>query len=301
MTTRESYLKRYLKSSYQEKNKKRLKKRSNLAVYDDDIDWKSFASSAEDKNQSEVEENDPDEAPIIAEIKDDTIRKWQPVSSVGHKHKSDELPAHVCEQKRKRMDSPDLSPRRKKERSTISPIRQVRSSSSDLSPQRGENLSEMERQGTINPVLQSRQRTRQGHKKRRPYSPDLVSSLNSDKHRILDDHYPRGHQIEHNSDIDGNAQGFNCSVSITISEDQSLPRNSKSMPLSMMGKPRQMKVTAQDNESLHHQYADVTVYDYRTKTIYRDREGRKIDPKLQALEKEKKEQEDENFILWGRG
>ena len=292
MTTRESYLKRYLENSYQQKNKKRLKKRSNLAVYDDDVDLKSFIPSTEDKNQSEV---DPDEAPIIAEIKDDTIRKWQPVSSVGHERKRDILQVRVNKQKRKRMDSPDLSPKRKKDQSTVSPTRQVRSSSSDLSPQRGENLSEKERQGTINPVLQSKRRTRQGHKKRRPYSPDLVSPLNWDKHRILDDHSPRGHQFKHHSDIDGSdeaTQGFNCSVSITTSEDQSL---------GMMGKPRQMKVTAQDDELLHHQCADVIVCDYHTKTIYRDREGHEIDPKLQALEKEKKEQEDKNFVLWGRG
>ena len=245
MTTKESYLKRYLESNYQEKKKRRLKKRSNLAVYDDDADWQSFTPSAKDKNQSEIEENDPDEAPVVADIKDDTIRKWQPVSSVGCEYQREEPQICVRKQKRKRMDSPDLSPKRKNEGSTmqpkykdcgnvdISPLRQVRSSSSDLSPQRGESLNGKERQGTVSPMLQS------------------------------------------------------------SSEDHSL--------LSVMSKPSEVKVTVQHRKPLHHQHPDDTVCNHHTKTIYRDREGHKIDPELQTIEKKRSKQEDEEFILWGRG
>lgn len=150
MTTGVSYLKRYLEGSCREKNKKRLKKRSNLAVYDDDVDWKYSITSTQDKNKSEVEENDPDEAPTIAGIKDDTVTKWQPVTSVGDEHK----------QKRKRMDSPDLSPKRKKERGANTPIRKARSSSSDLSPQR-EQLRGKERRRSVSPVIQGRLQTKQ--------------------------------------------------------------------------------------------------------------------------------------------
>lgn len=283
MTTRESYLKRYIESNNRERNKKRRKKRSNLAVYDDDNDWKSVVTSTQ-RNLSEVEEGDPDEAPIIAEIKDDTIRKWQPLVSVRNDRK----------QKRERKDSPDLSPKRKKEYSANSPIRMVGSSSSDLSPQREQNLSGEERRRTMSPVLQRKERTKQGYKKRRPYSPDMVIAKKLDKHRFLDDHSPSGQQFEHASDIDDfkGTQGFLRSVSVT---DQSRP---KSMPT------REMKVTSQEFESLQHQNADLTVYGYHTKTIYRDKEGHKINPQVQALEKEEKKQlqkEDEKFILWGKG
>jgi hypothetical protein len=274
MTTRESYLKRYLESSYREKNKKRLKKRTNLAVYDDDIDWKSFTSS-QDKYQSEIEGNDIDEAPVIAEIKDDTIKKWQPVTNVEDERK----------QKRKRMDSPDLSPKRKKEHSASSPLCTTRSSSSDLSPQREETRSGEGKHRIVSPILQNRQRTRQGR------SPYLV---NPDKQRVLDDHSPRGQQFEHTSNIDGSnkaSQRINCSYGVTVSE---VPGN---MPLN---ETKESKTIAQCSESLYHQYADVTVDDYHAKTIYRDKEGHKIDPKLLAREKEKKEK-DEEFILWGRG
>ena len=258
---------RCVKSSSREKKKKRLKKRANLAVYDDDIDWRW--------NQSEVEENDPDEAPVIAEILDDTIKKWQPVTSIRDEGK----------QKRKRMDSPDLSPTRKKE---YSPLCKTRSSSSDLSPQRGENLSGEGKRETVSSTLQNRQQTRHGH---RPY---LVCP---DKHRSWDDHSPRGQQLEHTCNVDGSnksSQRINCSFNVTVSEEPS------NIPLR---ETKKIKVSAKDSKSLHHQYADVTVYDFHTETVHRDKEGHKIDPKLQACEKERKERfnQDEKFIIWERG
>ena len=253
MAAREDYLKRYFESSFRKKNKKRLKKRSNLAVYDDDIDWRW--------KQSEVEENDPDEAPVIAEIQDDTINKWQPVTSIRDEGK----------QKRKRMDSPDLSPKRKQERSSLC---RTRSSSSDLSPQRGEILSREGKHRIVSSTLQNRQQTRRGH------SP------------CLNDHSPRGQHLEHGSNK--SSQGSNCSFSVTVSKEPS------NVPLR---ETKEIKMTAKDSESLHHKYADVTAYDFHTETIYRDKEGHKIDPKLQACEKERKERfkQDEKFISWKRG
>ena len=300
-TLKKSYLKKYLENSGEKKKKRRIKKRSNLAVHDDDIDWQSL--TPQDENQSDVEENDPDEAPIIAEIKDDSVRRWQPVSSIGYERKRDKL------QKRKRMDSPHVSreatrtrPRWEHVDDDVSPLRYMRSSSSDLSPQRGESVNGNEKKGTVSPVVQRRQQVRADYKRRRPPSPSLSSNKLCKQDSSIGRISTLPQQIEHTSRIDIRdqvTQEYNCSVNVIDSEEnQSLPRSGEGILLHMKA------VTSKTAHDKHHQDLDVPVYDHH-ETIYRDKEGHKIDLKLQAFEKEQRERsmhdEDEKFILWGRG
>ena len=139
MTSKAEYLKKYLskddsgdveaKKKARKKKKKVLKKHSNFAILDDDVDWRAVAPKH--TGDSDIEEDDPDEAPVVAEFRDETLpTKWQPLVTASD---PEEPSFH---------DTSDLSPPR---RSTsrrmgevagtdLSPPRRVRDSASDLSP-----------------------------------------------------------------------------------------------------------------------------------------------------------------------
>ena len=106
MTSKVDYLKRYSKGL--KKKKKRTGKNSNISIIDDDINWKS-----DDTIRSEVDDSD-DDAPLIAEVRDDSVLKWQPLLV------EDKTPC------------PDTSPPRKKKAF----MRDLNTKSEDLSPPR---------------------------------------------------------------------------------------------------------------------------------------------------------------------
>lgn len=76
MSSKLEYLKRYGKS----KKKKLIgAKKSNFCVVDDDVDWKSSALEAESMFKCD---EDPEEAPIVTEVRDESEIKWQPLSTL---------------------------------------------------------------------------------------------------------------------------------------------------------------------------------------------------------------------------
>ena len=47
---------------------------ANLTVHEDNIDWRALMSV------STVDEDEPDDAPQVVEFKDDSVKRWMPVS-----------------------------------------------------------------------------------------------------------------------------------------------------------------------------------------------------------------------------
>ena len=113
------YLKRYGQNNTKKKKKKERK--LNLSIIDDDCNWKTTF------NAEPVLDNDSDEGPIVAEVHDESVIKWQPLSMVN-------------EDKSKQSD---LSPPRKASRINIPYHQNSEEVFKDASPPRRsqENLS----------------------------------------------------------------------------------------------------------------------------------------------------------------
>lgn len=82
MTSKLEYLKRYGNSSTKKKKGtkgRKSKSNSNFCVVDDDVNWKS--TDAKEVN------DDPDDAPLVAELQDESVVKWQPLSIVEESKK----------------------------------------------------------------------------------------------------------------------------------------------------------------------------------------------------------------------
>ena len=73
MSSKLKYLKRY---GYKKEVKKRKDPLSHLHVVDDDINWKS--TIVDDNQDLECDDNS-DEAPLVAEVRDESKIKWQPL------------------------------------------------------------------------------------------------------------------------------------------------------------------------------------------------------------------------------
>ena len=79
MSSKLEYLKRYSTNSGGRKKKRGAKAKSNYSIIDDDISWKS-------DTQPEVKyDDDPDDAPLVAELRDESVCKWQPLSTLEEK------------------------------------------------------------------------------------------------------------------------------------------------------------------------------------------------------------------------
>ena len=145
MTSKAEYLKKYLSkedggSGKKKKKIKKQKKQSNLAILDDDVDWKALVPKFGDVVAGE---EDPDDAPIVMAIHDEEAErlhpKWQPVMN-----KKDDDSDLNSPRGGRRVESPDLSPprkldRRRRDSSNLSPPRRRggrREQSPDLSPPR---------------------------------------------------------------------------------------------------------------------------------------------------------------------
>ncbi|KAL3971081.1 cohesin complex subunit SA-1/2 [Sarotherodon galilaeus] len=146
------YLKRYLsadddslKSKGKAKKKRRKVPEKGLKIVDDDIDWKQMVTQ-----QTEIEEEDEEEAPVIAEVIDDrpeevkqmevfrTSNRWKVIGvdqnddteeGNGKEHQNTEAGSLS----RGRHDSPELSSKR---RGRDSPVKKTRHDSPDVSPPR---------------------------------------------------------------------------------------------------------------------------------------------------------------------
>lgn len=76
MSSKLKYLKRY---GHKKAVRKVKHQSSNLHVVDDDVSWKSTVV----KNENLECNDSSDEAPLVAEIKDESKVKWQPLSKSG--------------------------------------------------------------------------------------------------------------------------------------------------------------------------------------------------------------------------
>ena len=79
MSTKLEYLKRYGKSK---KKGSRGVRKSNFCIIDDDVNWKA------DLKPALKYDEDPEEAPLVAGVKDESVLKWQPLSAVGEEENS---------------------------------------------------------------------------------------------------------------------------------------------------------------------------------------------------------------------
>ena len=137
MSSKLEYLQRYMSDGKKKKRKKVEKKVArNLAVLDDDIDWRALAP------KDDVDLEDPDEAPVVAEIRDESANavKWQPIKSHGNEEGSGDEGLNE-DLSPPRRSTEDLSPPRKRVSDDLSPPRRRKekffdSAERDISPPR---------------------------------------------------------------------------------------------------------------------------------------------------------------------
>ena len=281
MATKQEYLQKYLEgTATKNRKKKRIKKRPNLTVHDDDVDWRALTSDVRDSG--DVEDNDPDDVPLVAEFKDDSVRKWLPVSDPQAVKLGDESDdgrgSGDGREAKRRLDSPDLSPPRMHGRSSESEDidnlpRRRRSWSSDLSPPRRCEESDPEAKRDSPP----RRKPAAGlGKRRRPWSPDILSDKDS------------SHPVKQRKGRDNSLRV----VSTNVASRESAP--SLEIESTSTREPREPhNIETRSEVPSKYKYAE---------TIYRDKEGRKIDPKSEMIQKEKlMREENAKFELWGRG
>ena len=380
MISKAEYLKKYLSKENSEqgvsgtkkkvrKKKKVPKKQSNLAILDDDVDWRALAPKH--TGDSDVEEDDPDEAPVIAEFRDETLpTKWQPMAGVVeerslHEDNSDLSPPRrsVVKYDRKKEGSPDdddLSPVRRHNRRIDTP------SDGDLSPIRRQNRrNDMPSDGDLSPIRRHNRRNdtpsdddlspiRRCDREER--SPDDDLSPKRRRHDSASDLSPPRKRHEYKSTsvlrkpkmedlspprrssgsllVDKRPSGH-TSPSIrrttpppTKKGDSRSPRRSRWDRSADLSPPRQpkeetrmasgVKAGLQSAEVLKHENAlarerqeqyykglESDLSGKHAETVYRDKTGQKIDPKLEKVkqreEERRKMEEDTQFMEWGRG
>lgn len=291
MTSKAEYLRRYVEGTKGKKTKRRVKKKANLAVHDDDVDWRSLAPASKKNNVHDVECDSPEEAPLIAEFKDDSVQKWLPVSkgpNATNQTEDHELyPDRSLDKRRdrpmrKRMDSPDVSP------SDLSPPRRSKpvdvnypsdlgESSSDLSPPRMKRY----RDGDISPPRKKRMAQRGG--KRRLQSPGICT--NEDLHSSSAQNNRRFRK-ESWSDVD----------------DHTLPKRDNESQFTSAGSLENGSKSVKGTQNISR---SLSVSGNDAKTVYRDKDGRKVDLDQEKIREEQektlKDKENEKFLLWGRG
>lgn len=128
MSSKLDYLKRYQEKGSNKKRKKRDKNSTNFTILDDDASWISTSAS----KSAELGE-DPDDAPIVTQVRDDSVVKWKslPTSQIVEDGDADLSPPRL-----KRTspcideDAEDISPPRKRKKpgqdEDLSPPRELR-------------------------------------------------------------------------------------------------------------------------------------------------------------------------------
>ena len=311
MTSKAEYLKKYLSKEDSEhgvgetkkrvrKKKKVPKKQSNLAILDDDIDWRALAPTH--TGDSDVEEDDPDEAPVVAEFRDETLpTKWQPMTG-------------VVEEGSLHEDNSDLSPPR---RSTVKHDRRKEESpDDDLSPPRRSTVKhDRRKEGSPDDDLSPVRRHR------KPEGEDLSPPRQSSRDLLMDKH-PSGHtspsSIRHVTPPTKKHDSLDSRSSKRSrwdrSADLSPPRQPKTETRMASGVKAGLQsakvlkhenVLARERQEKFYKGLEPDLSGKHAETVYRDKTGQKIDPKLEKVkqreEERRKMEEDTQFMEWGRG
>ena len=380
MSSKADYLKKYLSSGdtvepkKESKRRRKIKKRANLAIHDDDVDWRSLVP--QDQPESE-EEDGEDEAPQVAEFKDDSIRKvvqWQPVDSGRALSEDDDLSPPRLPGGR-RLDSPDLSPPRREKRrdsdNDLSPPRKrrpradrgtmIRARKRHDSPQLIESGPSAHRREDLSHHSPPRRKRhdsdvnspprRKRHDsddnsppRRKRHDSDDNSPPRRKRHDSDDNSPPRRkrhdsdvnspprrkrHDSDDNSpprrkrhDSDDNSpprrKRHNLSPPRKADRDQRSPDHSLSRKSDKERMSSGAKAGLQSAQILKEENAmvrkrqedffrslDPSLSGRHAETVYRDKKGKKVDPKLEKLKEREKEremeEENERFMKWGRG
>ncbi len=375
-SSKADYLKKYQTDSKKEKKRKKVKKRANLAIHDDDVDWRSLIP----KDQPETEEEDePDEAPQIAEYKDDSVDKivrWQPVQSSGLVVEDTDL-SPARQTKRRQIDSPDLSPLRERKNEVdndLSPPRRKKYTTSDSthpgksrgrqnSPQlieKGKIVQNKRRHDSLDgsPPRKKRHNSpnaspprRKRHdspdasppRRKRHDSPD-ASPPRRKRHDSPDASPPRRKRHDSPDASPLRRKRHDSPDTSPLrrkrhdSPDASPPRRSKKHATDDLNPPRTKrsrdlspprkrsgdkmssgaKAGLQNAQALKEENAmvrqrqenfikemDPSMSGRHAETVYRDKQGKKVDPRLEKLKQREKErameEENEKFMTWGKG
>ena len=327
MSSKADYLKKYLssgdtvESKKESKRRRKIKKRANLAIHDDDVDWRSLVP--QDQPESE-EEDGEDEAPQVAEFKDDSIRKvvqWQPVDSGRALSEDDDLSPPRLPGGR-RLDSPDLSPPRREKRCD---------SDNDLSPprrrpraDRGAMIRARKRHDSpqlIESGPSAHRREDLGHHsppRRKRHDSDVNSPPRRKRHDSDVNSPPRRKRHDSDDNSPPRRKRHNLSPPRKADRDQrspdlSLPRKSDEERMSSGAKAglQSAQILKEENAMVRKRQEDFfrsldpSLSGRHAETVYRDKKGKKVDPKLEKLKEREKEremeEENERFMKWGRG
>ena len=136
MASKADYLKKYLSGGDDKKKKKKKRpkttakaaKKANLAIMDDDVDWRTLAPKLDPAADSD---SDPDEAPVVTEVHDEAAVRWQPLGTTRDQPLEDE---NSVLRRGRYSSSPDLSPLHPGQRGL--PDSRGRLADMDLSPPR---------------------------------------------------------------------------------------------------------------------------------------------------------------------
>ena len=352
MTSKAEYLKKYLSKEDSEhgvggtkkkvrKKKKVPKKQSNFAILDDDIDWRALAPKH--TGDSDVEEDDPDEAPVVAEFRDETLpTKWQPMTGVVeegslHEDNSDLSPPRRSAVKHDRMkeesSDDDLSPPRI---SAVKHDRRKERSPDDLSPPRRSALKhDRRKEGSPDDLSPPRRSTGKHNRRKEGSSDDDLSPIR--RHRkpkgedlspprrssrdLSVDKRPSGHtfpSIRHMTLPTRKHDSLDSRSSKRSRWDCSPDLSPPTQPKAETRMASGVKAGLQNAEVLKHENAlarerqekfykglEPDLSGKHAETVYRDKTGHKIDPKLEKVkqreEERRKMEEDTQFMEWGRG
>ncbi len=318
------YLKKYLGGSEglnKEKRRKKVKKRANLAIHDDDIDWRSLIP----RDQPETEEEDePDEAPQVADYKDDSMSKvvkWQPVQSrsSGPMVEDNDL-SPVRQARRRRMDSPDLTPprgRRYDSDNDLSPPRRKKHTSdygvrgpSRRSRGRHSSPQLIERGKPSQKLNPPKKVDNSPPRRNRHDSPD-VSPPRRKRHDSVDNSPPR--RINDNlstprvSDIAQHSPDLSPQRMGSKKTEKKTDRMSSGARAGLQNAQllKEENATVRKRQEDFFKGLDPSVSGRNAETVYRDKQGKKVDPKLEKLKQREaeraKEEENEKFMTWGKG
>eukprot|EP00794_Sanderia_malayensis_P000328 gene328-960_t len=328
------YLKRYMvndndnKTNKEKKKKKRAKKTNNITIIDSDIKFHDKSDPGNcDSDEFAVEDEKPqvfvDGLTLLSEHLEknqgkEEGQKWAPLTSKDNDHLSSnnfgqksDSPDLSPKRPRKRHDSPDLSPKRPRKRHDspdLSPKRpRKRHDSPDLSPKRP-------RKRHDSPDL-SPKRPRKRHD-----SPDL-SPKRPRKRHDSPDLSPKRPRKRHDSPNLSPTRKGDRQISppsppnrIHKTHDDGRGRKEMKPEIIKTGKTSGLQSADLLREENQRKRVEEDAYFARmenslsgkgTDTVYRDKSGKRIDPKLERIKKreleEEKAKEDEKFLKWGKG
>ena len=315
MTSKAEYLKRYL-SGDDEKKKAKKKKRKGASsgtrsrLVDDDVSWTPASSVSISIRLKDEEDDEPlgeDEKPIVAGFVDEgkeerQRRLWRPMTA-EERRLEDLKSAHLD----------DMSPPRKRRTrhdsgSDQSPPRRRKRHDSDESPPR--------RRGRQRSRDSDESPPRQRHSERQRHDSDESPPRRRARSRDSDESPPRRPMQSHDSDESPPRRRQRRDSSPSSRRKRSIAspqREEKRRQMTSGGKAGlQSSSTMRDEirqarkreEEMFHQM-DASVSGKGAATVFRDKEGRRVDPRLERMKQRKKEEKEaehlEKYAQWGRG